>query len=318
MFKIPQFKTFSAGDKTVREKIIPHLDLREWSQLSNDDKQNAYKHFWESWFDANVLQVIIYLNNEYLRIAPGKNLLEAKLYNHDFFSASRRDFTEIFLNGDQNLVLDMLSKFVEVSIDHSVLENLEKNRERYDEECFNSKIDSAFQMADRHINSLNHIFEQFSVNWIFSREGLFPRQDQRITEEIYQPTLKILSDPKWKNVNGQLIKMFNAYRDKDYERIPTEASNSIYAFLKVITGVEVNSKGSFGTLFKEVLSSINKTDSVKRFLDNLGSFISDSRANDGSAKPDIKNKVLLSPSESLLIMNEVMILLQYLLTSQKK
>jgi len=315
MFKIPKFRIYGEGSKEIQEKINPKLELREWNQLTKDEKQTAYKFFWNHHFQRPAQATIKYLNTEYLSVAPGANLLDAVYYRRDELGAASQDFQRIFLNENQDLVFAMLAKFVDYFINHDELNLLEGRDIGRDE--FNRRLDQVFYSADIHIKSLNHIFEKFAVNQVFSREGLFPRQDQKIIEEIYQPTLKVLSDPKWKSVNTHLVKMFNDYRDKNYDDIASEAYNSVYAFLKVVNKIDGgNSKGEFAALFKEASNSIDQTESVKRFLSHISSFISDARSNQGSAKPTVENQIPLSSSESLLIMNEVMILLQYYLTSQ--
>lgn len=314
MFKIPKFRIYGEGSKEIQEKISPKLELREWSQLTNDEKETAYKFFWDPHFQHYAKHTINYLNAEYLSVIPGANLLDAQHYRRDELGAASKDFHKIFLNKPQDLVFAMLAKFVDCFINHDALSHLEQKE--LSEDDFNHRVDQEFRLADIRIKSLNHIFEKFAVNQVFSREGLFPRQDQKITEEIYQPTLKVLSDPKWKTVTTHLVKMFNDYRNKNYDDVASEAYNSIYAFLKVVRKIDGgNSKSAFGALFSEVSNSITQTDSVKRFLSNISSFISDTRASHGSAKPDVGNQISLSSSESLLIMNEVMVLLQYCLTA---
>lgn len=314
MFKIPKFRIYGEGSKEIQDKISPTLNLRDWDELSVQEKVIAYKFFWNDQFQWVAKATIQYLNTEYLSINPGTNLLDAKYSRRDELEAASTDFQRIFLNEKQELVFAMLAKFVDWFIDHEALNKL--GQKELNEDEFHRRVNQAFEVSDIHIKSLNHIFEKFAVNQVFSREGLFPRQDQKIIEEIYRPTLKVLSDPKWKTVNTHLVKMFNDYRDKKYDDIASEAYNSVYAFLKVVKKIDGgNSKGEFGALFKEVSNSIDQTESVKRFLSNISSFISDSRANQGSAKPTVENQISLSPSESLLIMNEVMVLLQYCLTS---
>ncbi len=322
MFKIPRFKIYGENDRAIQEKISPKLELREWDDLSAEEKTIAYKFFSkrdEYWFDQAAIEVINYLNREFLPVLPGKNLFEVN-QNAPWeytLGAAYRDFERIFLEERQELVFVMLSAFVNFRISEEGLKNLELEESQFflSEEQLNSQINQAFEVADNQINSLNHIFKQFGVNYVFSRQGLFPRQDKKIIEEIYQPTLKVLSNPKWKYVNGHLTKMFEDYRSKNYGGVCDEAYTTIYAFLQETQNVQNNAKGDFKNLFNEKALSA-KTGCINRFLKNIESLISDARANHGeSAKPDGENKTELSSCESLLVMNEVMILLQYWLTS---
>lgn len=115
------------------------------------------------------------------------------------------------------MVFRMLSKFAESHIDH---------------------FDEAFNKFNQLANCLNHIFEQFAVNQLVTRNGFVPRQDDKITEEVYIPTLSILADPKWKSVSTDLALMFEDYREENYAEAITKAHRAVQRFLQVLVGEE--------------------------------------------------------------------------------
>ena len=229
--------------------------------------------------------------------------------------ASLLDFKHIFLTDPSDaMVFRMLSKFAECHIDdHYYRRATESTDEKEREE----HVASAFKKFDQLANCLNHIFEQFSVNQIITRNGFVPRQDEKITSDIYMPTLKILSDPKWESVSADLSKMFEDYRGENYPEAITKAHSAVQRFLQILVGEEGKSgKGEIGKLFKEAKDE--GIIPVNRFTEPMiavfQSYIPSERATNSTAKPAIKDA---TSSDALLMMNVVMILLQHCLQETK-
>jgi len=85
-----------------------------------------------------------------------------------------------------------------------------------------------------------------------TRNGFVPRQDNKITEEIYTPTLRVLADPKWKSVSIDLAKMFEDYRNENYPESITKAHSAVHRFLQILVGEEGKSgRGEVGKLFQK-------------------------------------------------------------------
>jgi hypothetical protein len=225
--------------------------------------------------------------------------------------AALLDFQHIFLQEKLDaMVFRMLSKFANNYIDRYNLGLAEKEE---DENKRKEYIIYAFERFDPLANCLNHIFEQFSVNQIVTRNGFVPRQDEKITKEIYIPTLKVLTDPKWKSVNTDLAKMFEDYRSENYPEVITKAHAVVQRFLQILVGEEgKNSKGELAVLFKKAKNegfiSVNRF--VEPVITAIQGFIPSERATNSTAKPAIKEA---TPSDALLMMNVVMILLQHCL-----
>ncbi|MDA1323197.1 MAG: hypothetical protein O3C34_00485 [Proteobacteria bacterium] len=148
---------------------------------------------------------------------------------------------------------------------------------------------------------------------MLTRNGLIPRQDDKITEQIYEPTLKILSDPKWNSVDTHLADMFQDYQDRNYPEVITKAHGVVQRFLQILVGEEgKGGKGEIGKLF----SKAKKTNAipVNRFTEPLlnifQGFIVSERATNSTAKPALNDA---TPSDALLVMNVVMVFLQHCL-----
>jgi len=164
---------------------------------------------------------------------------------------------------------------------------------------------------------LNHVFEQFAVNQLVTRNGFVPRQDEKITGAIYVPTLQALADPKWASVSRDLAKMFDDYRDENYPEVITKAHSAVQRFMQILVGEEGKSgKGELAKLFAK--AKAEGIIAANRFTDPIISamlaFVPSERATNSTAKPAMKEA---TPGDALLMMNVVMILLQYCLQNAK-
>src|SRR5688572_18715453 len=110
MSDIPNFVLYGERDRETEEAIQPELALRNWSDLSKEEKaialQQLYKLGWVTKYSRECLATIEYLNNAYLRQCPGKRLHKAPRRtemtgsSEDFVTmeAARDDFADLFLN----------------------------------------------------------------------------------------------------------------------------------------------------------------------------------------------------------------------------
>ena len=323
--KIQKFLLYGEDDPKIESNIQPQLALRNWVNLSDEEKQIAFQQLknsgWVESYSTEILQTIEYLNNAFLRQCPGKHLHAVQPqrdhYRGGYGNESERmkaaitDFQHIFLREKTDaMVFRMLSKFAESHIDHY---NYRRANETQDDVERKKLLDEAFNKFDRLANCLNHIFEQFAVNQLITRNGFVPRQDDKITEEVYTPTLSILADPKWKSVSTDLALMFEDYREENYAEAITKAHRAVQRFLQVLVGEEGKSgKGEVGKLLQKA-----KEDGIipiNRFTEPLVSliqgFITSERATNSTAKPAMKDA---TASDALLMMNVVMVFLQYCL-----
>ena len=206
-------------------------------------------------------------------------------------------------------MLVMLSKFASCCINTPALK---RAGESGDIETRKKQVDWAFSEFDRLARTLNHIFEQFSVNILVTRNGFVPRQDDKIAQEIYVPTMKALSDPKWKQVSDHLSDMFDDYQARNYPEVITKAHSALQRFLQILVGEGKNGKGELSKLFahakKESMISDNLF--IQKIVQTIQSFISSERANNSTAKP---STTAASSSDALLVMNVLMVFLQHCL-----
>src|SRR3989344_2020006 len=292
MLKIPKFILYGEGNPETEQATQPALALRQWNDLSRDEKMIALKELENNqWLKENsreCLETISYLNHTYLRQCPGKRLhglkpeYDARGYGgneHDRQKVSIMDFKDIFLNEESNaLVLRMLSKFTQAYIDSDYLSLAQEAKEEAKRKEYAA---SAFAKFDRLANCLNHVFKQFAINQVVTRNGFVPQQDEKITEKIYIPTLQALSDPKWASVSEDLARMFEDYRDGNYAEAITKAHSTVQRFFQVLVGEEGKSgKGELGKLFKKakeegVIPTNRFTDSV---ISAISGFIPSERA----------------------------------------
>jgi len=325
MGEVPKFLVYGEKDQKIAETIQPNLGLRDWSELETEEKETALQQLKNGhWLKRNsekTLDTIGYLNNKYLRLCPGKQLHkitpEYTSYGGlanlaELTQAAYEDFGIIFLKESSSaLVLTMLSRFAQSQIDGRKHDAAKKTKGKIRA----GLVEDAFNKFDRFAKMLNHIFDQFSVNMKLTRSGLIPIQDEKITESIYEPTLQILADPKWKSVNESLKEVFEEFTNGNYPEVITKAHSAVHSFLQIVVGEEgKNAKGEVRNLFGE--AKRKGLIPVDRFsgpiIDDLQRFIVSERATNSTAKPTLTDA---TPSEALLVMNVVMVLLQHCLTN---
>jgi hypothetical protein len=326
MNDIPKFILYGEDDPLVEESIQPCLDLRNWGNLTDEEKNIALRELRNSgWLEShtsNILSTIKYLNRKFLRQCPGKQLhaIKPEYYGrpgNDFKEreAAVIDFEHIFLHEQSDaMVLHMLSMFAQSYIDHNWYQHAEQAQDVQEREEY---ITSAFAKFARLANCLNHIFEQFAVNQIVTRNGFVPRQDEKIVDNIYVPTLKVLADPKWQSVSADLVKVFDDFRDQNYSECITKAHSVVQRFLQVLVGEEGKSgRGEVGKLFsqakREGYISVNQF--TTDIISAIQKFIPSERATNSTAKPALKDA---TSSDALLMMNVVMVFLQHCLQNIK-
>jgi hypothetical protein len=321
--EIPEFRLYGEGDASVEESIQPKLALRTWTAVSPDDRKIALQHIAnKKWLDegsTEVLRTIEYLNSAFLRLCPGKHLHAIKpkqdSYGKNTNDETRRraalkDFETIFVLESDALVLRMLST---LASNYIVDWKLEAAKGEADEDKRKNFVEDAFKRFDRFARLLNQIFEQFAVNQLITRNGIVPRQDDRIATQVYEPTLRALSDPKWTAVSDDLARMFEDYRDRNYPEVITKAHVAVQRFLQIIAGEEGKSgKGEVGKLFQE--AKTKGLIPVNRFTEPLVTviqgYIVSERATNSTAKPTMKDA---TASDALLMMNVVLVFIQYCL-----
>lgn len=311
--EIPKFSLYGVNDPHFHKKIQQNLPWRTWDQVSVNEKKIALHQLGNKGLFSegqNTIDTITTLNNSFLRKLYGKNLHYCHPRSfHIVQSAAEEDFFNIFLTEKSDIVYYMLSIWADIHIDKHFLNKVEK----LDKDDRKKFIQLAFTSFDELQNCLNHIFDQFCINQMLTRNGFIPRQDKKILDQIYTPTIKCLSDPKWSLVNSDLENMFQDYRNRNYQETITKAHSVVHRFLQIyLNKGNKNAKGELGKLFQEAKRTRIISDNifVIKIIDAVQSFVSSERANKSTAKPASKN---VTSSDALLVMNAVMIFLQYCL-----
>ena len=262
---------------------------------------------------------IAHLNYKFLRQCPGVNLHKTsptsgrpgRERDYPRMEAALIDFQYIFMNEKSGaLVIRMLSKFAQT---HIIASHLTMAKSAPTDDARISLVNDAYKNFDRLAICLNHLFVQFSVNQTVTRSGFIPRQDEKITREIYIPTLKVLSDEKWKSVTTILTLMFEDYRDQNHAEVITKAHSAVQKFLQILVGdKEKNGKRELGKLFgtAKTLGLIPANRFTEPMISVFQGYFSSERAEKSTAKPA---KETADAKDSLLMMNVVMVFLQHCL-----
>jgi hypothetical protein len=100
-------------------------------------------------------------------------------YNNDSdcMEAAVLDFQHISMQEESEaLVFRILSKFAEGRVDGFAYRQAS---EADDKEKQKEYLDGVFRQFDKLANCLDHIFEQFAINQVVTRNGFVPRQEER-------------------------------------------------------------------------------------------------------------------------------------------
>ena len=221
MTKIPKFKLYGEDDETFSERIQRKLPLRPWSNLTEKERDIMYQDLVRAdWIEESLIEVIDTverLNFDFKRILPAIRTFKSYPDSSHYNDAAISDFGRIFIAEEsEDLALLMISLFARNLIDQVEIEYANKVENAKERE---NLLNGAYERFDKFANHLNYLFEQFSVNIVISRCGIIPKQDDRITKDIYEPTLEILSDPKWNSVNSILDEMFTYYQNQQYSEV---------------------------------------------------------------------------------------------------
>lgn len=332
------FKLWSGNNSRAKEILHPDLSLRSWNVLSPDEKYKIWKYLEEYFFDRGICNTyennyerilkyffgsnqekqqksgriflsIVRLNEGYKMQSYAKNFLEKKSYVN-----AATDFYNIFMDEDENVVFELISFYCLHLISERKNEK-PRLRESEDDGAFEARTEEwRWDVFDQLAKDLNEVFNQFAVNVCLTRQGFIPRQDERIVKEIYEPTLKCLSDEKWKVVNRHLSDGFKEYHVKTpqgYSNCVTNIVSAVQAFLQIIVNGETG-KGDISKLILDAQRNNLIPDDffTKKIFENIESIFAKERQETGIAHPteDYANE-----KNARMLLNLAMIFLQHCL-----
>lgn len=303
------FKLWSELNPKIKGKLKPDLELRNWNSLILEEKYKIWKfleheyffnpepvrsvhNYWyefygERWKQESkqnrIYLSIYYLNKTYKVNSYARNFLTRRTLN-----SACEDFYRIFIEEDENVVLELLSFYCRILISES--------KEEF----------------DRFAECINEVFCDWGINVYLTQQGFVPRQEEKIIKEIYEPVLKCLSNSKWKEVDKLLSNSFKEYRRKEpegYSNCITSTISAIQAFLQIIVYGKTG-KGNISDLIIEAQKKnlIPNDFFTKRIFENIESIFAKERQETSIAHPP---KEYATEKNARTILNLAMIFLQH-------
>ena len=281
------FKLWSETNTDAKKSLKPDLGLRSWDDLSLEEKQKIWHYLDWYFFDAQIREQygmlggvekrfyefygeyrekeykqktihksILYLNENY----KAKSFAETYLKNPNLNTACY-DFYNIFMNQAELVVMELLSAYAKFLYEFTKNDDyIYKSENETEEDFLQRKIKAEYKFFDNFSNRLNDVFLQFGIKYYLTRDGFIPRQDKKIIEEIYEPVLNYLSDPKWKKVNEILSDAFSDYvknTPQGYSGCVTKTISSVEAFLQILVEGKIG-----GTKLSQLISEAQKKDLI--------------------------------------------------------
>lgn len=333
------FKLWSEINSDSKESLRPDLGLRSWDDLSTEEKQKIWHYLDWYFFDAQIREQygmmggvekrfyefygeykekeykqktihksILYLNENY----KAKSFAASYLKNPNLNTACY-DFFNIFMNQTEVVVMELLSLYAKFL--YEVTKNddyIYKSENETEKDFLERKIKAEYKFFDNFSNRINDVFLQFGIKYFLTRDGFIPRQDSKIIEEIYEPVLSYLSDPKWSKVNEILADAFSDYRKntpQGYSNSVTNTISAIQAFLQILNNGKTG-KGNISQLIVEAQKKglIANDSFTKQIFDNVESIFAKERQETSTAHP---KKEYATEKNARTILNLAMIFFQH-------
>lgn len=332
------FKLWSETNQEIKEQLKPDLWIRNWNSLNKKEKEKIWKYLEEYFFnkDKKIYKNTesFYWNRKYdyqffdiFRSFDMRNIIYSSIFelNQKYKSQSYwenflnektllnacDDFYHIFINQDENIIIELLSFYSKILINWSFEKNnyLLRKKDEAEENYQIRFTNYQYQYFDNFSKRLNEVFDDFWLNIILTKQWFISKQWEKIIEEIYKPTLDFLSDIKYKEVNRDLWDAFSDYHKKDYSWTITKTISAIQAFLQI----EVNWRTWNWQILQLQAESIKKwiiTDDIfiKTIFKNLESVFAQERMDKWDSHP--KNEYA-TEQNARLILNIAMVYIQH-------
>lgn len=306
----PIFKFWSATQSEALKELHPTLGHRSWNELSTQEKDNVW-HYLKNYFSDENLRTffaIYCLNENHKYRSYGKHFL------HDQTEQSARmDFEHIFRNESQNVLLELFSCFCRAILVERADKPLYKSSNETEEEFKNRLNEYRHEDFDKFAERLNDVFEHYGVNVLLTRQGFIPRQDDKITKEIYIPVLQFLSAESWMSVNRDLRDAFKAYQEKTdqgYSNSITHAVAALQAFLQITVDGKSGSSEGVASLVKKAQEkgAIPSDKFSSEIFKNLDAVLMRERGKTGDAHP---KQEYANEKNARLVLNLIMVFIQH-------
>jgi len=329
------FKLWSELNPEAKKKLKPDFGFRNRDFLNGDKKYKIWKYLELYFFDKDIKikygpaerkeiyyefygkyseqkQKRIYfsislLNHKYKAQSYARNFLEDRVLN-----SACQDFYEIFMNQNEQVVMELLSLYSKVLISEREDKAISEEENEKEEEYQKRLQEWRWEDFDKFAQNLNEVFADFGINLYLTRQGFIPRQEEKITKEIYEPVLRYLSHPKWKEVNNLLSDSFDEYRKntpQGYSNCVTNTVSAIQAFLQIVVNGKTG-KGEISKLIPEAQKRklIPQDFFTEKIFGNMESIFARERQETSNAHP---MKEYATEKNTRLILNLAMIFFQH-------
>jgi len=278
------FKLWSENNQKAKKVLKPNLGVRSLSDYNERERKLIFKFFLENNLFKDEPQKP-YIHNAIRKFSSANkaNNFCPKTLDHGgrhcfeaagFVDAAKccldctfQDFAYIFLNRPSDVVYELLSYYV------NELGNSEYNGNReYFRNCFND------------------ISNQFSLDIIMIEDQFVPRQEEKIIKEIYEPTLAVLGDEKWRPVNRDLADAFSEYRKntpQGYSNCVTNVNAAVQALLQIIVDGKIGGSDGIKSIIKrgQENGKLPKDKFTSEIFKNIESIFMRERGKSGNAHP---------------------------------
>jgi len=311
------FKFWSTTQPDATKELHPDLGLRDWDDLSNDEKDKIW-HYLKNFFvssDKNLRTffAVYCLNENHKYRSYGKHFLHDQSLEN-----ARMDFEHIFKNESQHVLFELISCFCQAILFERSDKTIWKRDKESDKEYRKRLNEWRYEDFDKFAERLNDVFEHFGINVVLTRQGFIPRQDKKITKEIYEPVLQFLSidKEKWEPVNRDLKDAFKDYQLKTvdgYSSCITHTISAIEAFLQIILYGETG-RGTLGSLISEAQKKnlVPNDNFTSQIFKNTEAIFARERKETGDAHP---KKEYANERNARTLLNLAMIFLQHCMES---
>lgn len=333
------FKLWSENNQRAKEILKPDLGLRNWNNLSGEEKNKIWHYLILYFFDAQIKEqygmvgrvekrfyefygesrekeykqktvhkTILYINENF----KARSFADTYLENPSLNTACY-DFYNIFMEQEEAVTMELLSAYAKFFYEFTKNDDhIYKSEKETEKEFLQRKIKAEFKFFDSFSKRLNDVFLQFGIKYYLTRDGFIPRQDIKIIEEIYEPVLSYLSDRKWKEVNDLLADGFDEYRKntpQGYSNCVTNTVSAIQAFLQIVINGKTG-KGEISNLITEARKKKLIPDDffTQKIFDNLEPIFARQRQKTGIAHP---KKQYANEKNTRTMLNLAMIFFQH-------
>lgn len=319
------FKLWSETNPEAKKLLSPDLGMREWDDLTCDEKNNIWCYLRVHFFNTNgnkfygehpvdkyrrhsVEGSILLLNEESKTNSFAKHYL-----GNPSLDTACHDFFLIFMNNKRDVVMELLSFYARTLFNVTKDKEYVYKKEGETEEQFTRrKTDSQYIFFDDFAERLNEVFLQFGIKWFLTRDGFVPRQEQRILEEVYVPVIGLLSHPKWEVVNKILTDAFSEYRKNTplgYSSCVAQAVSAAQAFLQILVYGKIGKGDTVKVLAEAQRRGLVPDDQFsKRIFGDLESVFAKERQETSRVHPA---EEYANEKKARLVLNLVMVFFQH-------